>query len=159
MITPDLNDSKSARLPTLDEVIAWIESSSDQYAYRFEPLRYNERRAVAPNVLRQIVRLHHCTDESARVIYASSYGLFQVMGFNLFWPPLLSDFTFGEYLADRNLQVDTFFAFVRFHDIDFTVTQLKDRSFAERFARIYNGSSAYADRIAASLQHFGVSST
>lgn len=150
MVAPMMNQVK----PDLADVIAWIESRDNQYAFRFEPAVYGRRNH--DNSLHQIMYLNGCSEDSARIIYSSSFGKYQIMGFNLYWPPICYMKTFGEFLASEVDQTQAFYTFVNARKIDYTVNQLTDEVFATNFALNYNGSVKYADAIAKSLAHFGV---
>lgn len=146
---------------TIARVIARIESSGNPYAYRFEPTVYQNLStgALLPAhaaIVQSIQKIHNCSLASAEVIYSSSYGLYQIMGFNL-WGQLCCCDNFGIYLADTDYQDDIFYRLLASMGLSQSVDQLaSDPQARLQFAKIYNGSPVYADAIVSALQYFNV---
>ena len=147
---------------TVSDLISHIESSGNAYAYRFEPTVYKNLStgALTPEhleIVQNIMSIHRCSQSSAMVIYSSSYGLYQIMGFNLYGQlncnvsifkfcndPISQTVLFGDLLTHMNL-------------FGFTVDDLaKEPDSRLSFAMHYNGSAVYADAIIAALQYFKI---
>lgn len=148
---------------TVVQVIAYVESKGDSFAYRFEPLTYastlnTQGKTAMQQILAQIVKVHNCSYQSARVIYSSSFGKYQIMGFNLYGQ-LNVQKSFGEFMTDDSLQDLAFNTFLKQKNIaSITVDQLAtDKNTRIKFGNIYNGNgNDYAGSIVSALQHFGV---
>lgn len=139
---------------TLEELISDIESGGNQYAMRFEPLVYE--RTQNSNRYEAMVNVaksrNKCSRATACMIVATSWGKFQIMGFNLYDPSSLDyPHSVGQYMADTDDQAGTFKTFCQRKNIYFSVTDLLDETLALRFARVYNGADEYAKRIASRL--------
>lgn len=155
--------AQTEQLPTADpalaRVIARIESGGDAHALRFEPLIFRSPRAISSATQKKIQDAHACSAMTARVIYSCSWGLYQIMGCNL-WDadePLTACTNFFDYCADSAAQGDAFAAFLRAHDIMFTLDDLLDhRATLALFARVYNGDAvAYGDAIVSAAHAMG----
>lgn len=120
----------------LAKVIATVESGPFPYAMRFEPGVY--ARPPFPPTLAAAEKANHCNDATARVVLATSYGLFQIMGFNLYGPLKLT-IAIGPYLFDTEQQFDAFKRFVTLNGFDPENFDFTDDGLIERFARSYNG--------------------
>lgn len=153
---------------TLGMIIARIESADNSQAIRFEPAVYARihTNLFADKIISNIRSIHHCTYETAAVIYSTSYGKYQIMGNALYDPSFLdlkdnifeycSFDTYGEYNDVEQAQLDTFTNFVIARKINFTPQQLLDQNLRNQFAIHYNGSLDYAVNIQNALNHFGV---
>lgn len=148
------NPASAVKLPTLDQVIGWIESRQRDYAMRFEPGIF--AKAKNPTILKAIKDANDCNDVTAHVIYSTSFGEFQVMGFNLYDTTIALKTPIADYLSDLGAQIASFYRFVRLKDIDYTVMQMCNADYAKHFAMVYNGSVQYVQAITGSLKHFGV---
>ena len=88
---------------TLAQVIARVESADNPYALRFEPAtylnigqsRFDLARAAAKSV-------NKCSIDTANVILSTSWGRFQIMGFNLY---AKATHCVGEYMASDAAQL------------------------------------------------------
>lgn len=70
----------------LKEIVSFVESDNNQYAIRFEAdiFCYN-RRKVDNRIIESIRKAHkYMSRDTARMIYFSSWGMYQIMGFNLY---------------------------------------------------------------------------
>lgn len=129
-------------------IISAIESSGSAKAVRFEPQVFDtyQRMQAKPAFLATIARLHEADSDTAMAIASTSWGKYQLMGENLYQLGYAdtvfafadSDtaqlFYMGEFLTQRGLNV--------------TWASLAGDSHAlERFGTLYNGSSAYGDRM------------
>jgi hypothetical protein len=147
---------------TLFDIISEIETAKNQYGIRFEPTVFArfqneayERRENISQILRRIVHANLCTLDTAKVIFSSSFGSVQAMGFNVYgFNYLLS---IGEFLGSVLDQMKSFNDFLTHNGLkeitpDMLATQVVLR---EKFALRYNGSLVYMQSMIASLQHFG----
>lgn len=148
---------------TLSELIRRIESRDTTSAVRFEPSTYNKFAVVNPNISKaakeiwdRIALVNKCSRATAAMIYSSSWGAHQIMGFNLY----ADDFPMpvGEYLVSQSAQEGRFLAFVKRNGLqDFTPEILaKSHEMRLKFAMKYNGSIAYEQPMLAALAHFGI---
>lgn len=149
----------------LSDVIAWIESRGNPHALRFEPGVYARltNGAMTPAhaaIVKRIVSIHNCSIPTAQVIYSTSFGLYQLMGFNLYADDSVNstDLDVVTFCATPKEQTRVFNAFVSRETIPYAPQVLAQFETArETFARIYNGDEqAYAQSIVESLQHFGL---
>ena len=69
------------------EAIAHIESNEWQYAIRFEPATYIRKMAFDKIIIQDIIKYNKCSKETAFSIYSTSYGAWQLMGFNIYNKP------------------------------------------------------------------------
>jgi hypothetical protein len=66
----------------LPELIARAESNNNPWAMRFEP---HVMKRMKPNgIVQHIKGIHGCSRATAEMIYSTSWGLYQIMGFNLY---------------------------------------------------------------------------
>lgn len=141
-------------MTTLEELIALIESDNNPFAMRFEPHVYDltqksNRYEAMVNVAKARNR---CSRPTACVIVATSWGKYQIMGFNLYDAIELSyPHSVGKFMATDGDQDATFKAFCQAKNIYFTLPDMADPAFALRFAHVYNGSPEYAKKIASRL--------
>ena len=147
----------------LADVIAHIESSGNPHAMRFEPATYTRisvgTRSAAQNaILNKIIQVNKCSLGTALMIYSTSFGLFQIMGFNLYDPSHSAlDVDIVTYSDDPILQVSKFSEFVSRETIDFTPQDLAQSiKLRNEFALTYNGSMVYASAIVSSLKFFNI---
>ncbi|WP_457641464.1 N-acetylmuramidase domain-containing protein [Persephonella sp.] len=125
----------------LKDIIKLIESSNNPQAVRFEPLFYEKlkEKNIQDRAIEEIRKIHKCTYYTALMIASTSWGLFQIMGYNLYFYDL-TDKTVFEFLFDEEEQERAFEKFTQIKNINFTVEQLKtDIEKVKRFARLYNG--------------------
>jgi hypothetical protein len=128
-------------ITTLSELVAQLESANKSFALRFEP-HYQPSQA---NVLK-CAGLNGCNYSTAEMICRCSWGLFQIMGDNLY--SLGLDVPISQYWINTDLQASYFHRFLAAKKIDFELDEiLADKSVRERFALKYNGSLLYAERL------------
>ena len=147
------------RLPNL---ISEIESSHRPVAIRFEPHVYSRtgdgRYAEAVEAARDV---HGISFDTARMVVSTSWGFYQIMGFNL-WAPrnvggLEYKATYFDFLDDVEVQNNCFKMFCEDRKIYFSIEQMaKEKSVRELFAKKYNGSIKYADKIERILKREGL---
>ena len=138
---------------TTYEIIRRIESSDFPMAMRFEPSVY-ARDGASEQIVKRIMKYNRCSRATAKMIYATSWGGTQIMGFNLYHPNYGLSISVGEFLNSEDAQRALFNLFCAANNIDFSVEQLAQSNvLRDRFARFYNGSVAnYSPKILASLQ-------
>jgi hypothetical protein len=141
---------------TLEWIIADIESGDNPYAMRFEPGIYARMQISARYnpMIERAKQTNICSRETAKIICATSWGRFQIMGFNLYDVGLNLGASVGEFMAEvaPRSQAAYFLEFCVGRGIYFTLQQLRENQASVlRFAKVYNGSLAYADKINARL--------
>jgi hypothetical protein len=138
--------------PKLSAAIAAIESSGDPWAMRFEPALY--QRPPRPRIINAIMTACRCNAATARVIYCTSFGLYQIMGFNLYGACNVR-VSAGEYMSNAALQNDALASFLRTAGFAATADDLlRDNKLLMHFATMYNGVgnvANYANKLKAAL--------
>jgi N-acetylmuramidase len=142
------------------DVIAWVESKGDQHAFRFEPGVYAglaTTNGTESAILNVIASIHNCSASTARVLYSSSFGLYQIMGFNLYGGKNPIKTTVFEYMNDAVAQVQQFSNFIEQKGLIVTPETLAESAQVRlHFGAVYNGNGqAYSNAIAQALKHFG----
>lgn len=141
----------------LYDVIARVESgdvNKQQYAMRFEPGVYARPKFVQ-DIIARIAKYNQCSQATAKMIYSTSWGACQMMGFNLYDPAFEYTKSVGEFMSSPLDQQATFVRFIRRKGINYDVQSLADMPAMRRqFALTYNGSFEYAQRIVESLRAF-----
>ena len=125
----------------LAQIIAAVESDNNPHAMRFEVATFQRAMDRPEIVLRVAEQNHRCSHDTARIIYATSWGLYQIMGFNLY-DPAGYEFTgdIVSYLLDEEEQLLSLQAFLERKDIDFTVQEIIDDPVRRsKFITAYNG--------------------
>ncbi len=122
-------------ITTMAELVGQAESSGNPHAIRFEPKYHVPQSAVAA-----IVKLNRCSNSTAAVLGAFSWGTYQIMGVNLIDLGLSTSFI--DYLTLDSAQLYNFNKFLRSCNIDkITLKEfLSDPEARLKFARAYNGS-------------------
>ena len=147
--------------PALSDIIGYVESKNDIFAYRFEPGIWTSLSggpsSAANSILATIQTVHNCSLSTAKAIFSSSFGAQQILAENLYDPHLNLRVTVFEYANNPALQEVMFDRFTQWKNIVYTPSQLLVQQPREHFALIYNGALGYADLILQSLQHYGVS--
>lgn len=121
-------------ITTLSQLIAQAESSCEQYAIRFEP-------AFVPSALaiQRCATANRCTQATARIICATSWGFYQIMGEELYRREIVVH-PIGEWLASANAQALGFLVFTQEKNIAFSLDAiLHDENKRLDFATHYNG--------------------
>ncbi len=147
--------------PALARIIRHVESSDNPYALRFEPATY-ENLGVLSNaeiaLLDKIAKYNACDFVTAKVIYSTSFGYYQLMGFNIYG--LGCGDNIFEFCANDFLQVDIFNDFLDSRAINVPWSTLKTNiTELHRFAEAYNGPGdpqAYAARMLQVAQELGL---
>ena len=127
----------------LSRVISQIESGNLPDAIRFEPTVYSRYATISPNeIIRKIQILHDCDLSTANMLASTSWGLYQIMGYNMIQLGL--DISFFNYLNSTNLQLVYFLKFVNQHNINYTTAEIYNSQVkGTHFAETYNGSAQY----------------
>lgn len=129
----------------LSRVIMSIESSGNPHALRFEPLQYAALQGSLTDkaMVANIAKRNYCNTATALVIASTSFGAYQLMGSNLYDLAWNSDI--ANFLTDPASQAIMFGEFLDAHAINFTMADmLADSTKLLKFAKVYNGSTAYA---------------
>ncbi len=130
----------------LSDVIALNESSGNAQAVKFEFGTFSRIRDGGlnwtRNAVRKIADLHDCDEITAQAMASTSWGRYQIMGFNL-WDATTCGIAcrIGEFLCNAQTQDDALFAFLKQSGIgDITVSDLEnDETKREVFITKYNG--------------------
>jgi hypothetical protein len=123
----------------LAKVIAQVESGGFPYAMRFESgLFGNPDRWATPAILGAAQKANHCNLTTARMIAYTSYGLFQIMGFNCYGMLGLT-IPVATFLWDTEQQLAAFTAFCQHNGVNPATFDFSDEAALEHFARAYNG--------------------
>lgn len=141
----------------LASVIKAIESGGNPRALRFEPGVYAWDVSVYDReaTVRKIGLLHRCSMATAHILFSTSFGQYQEMGFNL-WDasrPLISadEFTFR---SDTALQDKAFADFLAARGIAYELADmLADPAKLEHFVEVWNGPGNVDDYAALIRQH------
>ena len=128
--------------PNLVHVIASIESNNRREAIRYE-------RAVHQQVINGLYESSvnecrkwqpSCSLYTARMICSTSWGLYQIMGFNIYDTRFMFRKTLVEFLESTGEQTLLLEQFLNSKDINYRVdAMLADAAMLERFVRLYNG--------------------
>lgn len=138
-------------MTNLASVIGAIESNNNPWALRFEPQTY--MRIAHPSPLTAtIAQLHGCSPDTSRMIASTSWGMFQLMGFNLYDPTVCDVrqpiFRFCDSMA---LQLQAFHNFTKKRGLEYSLPALVESHEAlEKLATAYNGPgnvAAYSMRV------------
>lgn len=145
----------------LTDVIAWVETKDNCKLFRFEPATYAKLSTAQNDVQKQILssiqKANLCSLSTALMIYSTSWGRCQLMGFNLYAPQVGCVETIADVLANQTHEQDTYFTkLVNWQNLVLTPQQLSVPAERLFFARKYNGADSYADLIKASLTHFNL---
>lgn len=147
-------------MQTIADVIGAIESSNNPAAMRFEFSTY-QHAPIASHIIDTIMECNLCNVATARMIYATSWGEFQLMGFNLYSPDICAyRNNIARYLVQSHDQFVTFDSYLFRMPLNLKLTSqsnavlFDDPNLRVQFARLYNGNGnfqAYADKIKAQL--------
>lgn len=147
---------------SLFDVISWVETRCNSMAVRFEPATYEKLSASRTDsqkaIIANIIKMNGCSWGTALMIYSSSFGEVQLMGFNLYGPQINYQKNIIEFCSDKLAQATTFGLFLKQVKLtDITVAQLAASNVARaRFALTYNGGAAYADQILLALKALNI---
>jgi hypothetical protein len=130
----------------VSDIIAQVESARRDSALRFEPAKWSGYLVASPHLPELAAAAHYneCSLDTARMVCASSWGRYQLMGFNLY-APTPGGFGYAKPIADFIAspvdQCSAFLWFIHAHRLDdITADQLENDAAARiRFATAYNG--------------------
>jgi hypothetical protein len=144
----------------LFDIIATIESNNNLSAMRFEPAVFSKTFTANNSqleIIKKISLLNKCSISTAEMIYSTSWGACQIMGFNIYG--LGYDQSIYHFLSTLEDQKNIFEKFVTINQINFTPEYLvRDKKRRDEFAEHYNGPGnieIYSSLIAASLKQHG----
>ena len=124
----------------LAAVIKAVESNGNPYRPRFEFSAF--MRWPWSAVHDRITRKHLCSEDTAKMIGATSWGAYQMLGVNIFDQDISGvdpDHLFA-YVADSDMQDASFAGFVKAKGIDFTLADLLgDADKMQQFVSRWNG--------------------
>lgn len=128
----------------LRDIIALVESNDNTCAIRFEPTIYAKSDTMPVRILNAILDANKCSQKTAQMIYSTSWGRYQIMGFNLYgllaWKKSIV-----EYLVDpfttQDISFDDFTAEIRRStgEASWDGTRFTNVAAQQSFARWYNG--------------------
>lgn len=156
------NPAPTTAAPTLFQVISWVETKHNSRAVRFEPATYEKLSAVRTDsqkaIIANIMKRNGCSWGTALMIYSSSWGETQLMGFNIYGPAVNYPGDIINFCMSETAQKSGFDALVKEMKLtDISVATLAVSSVARaRFAVTYNGSVNYAVEIVAALKSYNL---
>ena len=137
-------------ISTLSQLISRAESGNNLYAVRFEP-------AFTPSQLaiENCARYNNCTQATAKAICAMSFGLYQIMGEELYRRGILKG-PVTLYANSAEAQLSAFNTLISEKGINYTLQQvLTVPACRENFAHHYNGNAdAYGTYLLATYQKY-----
>jgi hypothetical protein len=150
-------------VPTYDSQLCAIirrdESNDNPFALRFERKVFNNVTndgKITP-VLARIMEIHHCSGDTARMIYSTSWGAFQIMGFNLYNSRFGYTGTIASFLNDTDAQGDLYALFLQEDGINWKWNDIKsDETKLAQFAIKYNGSTDYVANMQQAAKELGL---
>jgi hypothetical protein len=163
-VTPSPGTVGALKVPSdLFAVIAAVETKGNCRALRFEPATYEKiqsgpRSDSQQAIIATIQARHVCSWHTALMIYSTSFGEVQLMGFNLFAKPVNYQGTFWDYCASEGDQKGSFLVLLASMNLlSITPQELADvPSLRVHFGTVYNGDGlAYAQQIGYALQALG----
>jgi hypothetical protein len=160
MPTTDTASSPSTSDSALMSVIRRVESNDEISALRFEPAVFSglSMYSTEKSLIDRIAAANNCSFNTARVIFSSSFGLYQLMGFNIYSVGYKG--TILDFWNSAPWQDQIFTAFLNANRINVSWVALKqDRAKLLAFARIYNGPgdpTAYANAMAQAAREIGI---
>jgi hypothetical protein len=158
----DLQTAIPAPALPLHDLIAWGETNANCKAFRFEPGVYGKISQVRSDSQKELIatiQLHNAISwGSALMVYSTSWGDAQLMGFNLYGPKCSYQKSVVDFLCSLDDQREMFAKFIEGDSVlNVTVAELAALpALRLEFARHYNGADEYAHVIEASLRHFGI---
>jgi len=99
------------RIKKFPELIAFVESGYDPHALRFEEYFYRILKSHDEDI-NKVAEINVCSKNTARMICATSWGLYQLLGYNIYINLGYDDRIFN-FLKDLTLQLEYFKNFVK----------------------------------------------
>jgi hypothetical protein len=146
---------------TLFDVIALVESRNNPRALRFESAMFSRMINGTINeaqdaILDEIIKRHICSRATALMIFTTSWGKVQIMGFNLYGPVCKYKATVFDYCASDSEQRFAFALLTASMKVPFDLQSLaQSYDLRLQFARKYNGADSYALLVADALKELG----
>ena len=157
----------------LFNLIAWVETKCNFKAIRFEPVVYAKvlafRSAAAKAIIARIIDCNSCSWHTALMIYSSSWGAAQIMGFNLYGPTCAYMGNVVDYLSEGKAagyegsivlsnQEKTFDSLLATLGLTGATPQTLaiHAALRRQFAMDYNGSAKYMGALLDALKHFDI---
>lgn len=159
------NSVPTTPAPTLFQVIAWVETKHNSMALRFEPATYEKlsvnRTDSQKQIIANIMKKNACSWGTALMIYSTSWGETQLMGFNIYGPSVDYQGNVVNFCMSETAQKSGFDLFLKQVKLsDIAVDKLAVSKVTRmRFALAYNGSPTYADEIVAALKFYKINVT
>lgn len=128
-------------MSSLAGIIAKIESGDNPRRIRFESQIYTEglKSPAWLALVRRIAALNGCSDDTARMIACTSWGVHQILGENLYDVCRVTTDIFT-FVASPEAQLAAFLRFIERRGIDFTIEELLADPLKQRaFVAVYNG--------------------
>jgi len=141
-------------------LIAYVESNNNQFAVRFEKHLYS-RNKYNKKILDLIQAINECSLETAKVIYCSAFGKYQIMGFNLYSNICNINENVFIFCCDNRLQDKAFVQYLLhrykntqyvFFDLAKNITE--ELKYAEQIASETSSTSAFLDVIRTNSEKF-----
>lgn len=147
-----------ADLARLARIISWVETKNSIRAMRFERRVFNKVTNLPYGpVLTAITAAHNnaISNDTARALYSMSFGVYQIMGFNL-WGSLGYKRDMYTFLSSTEDQYEMFAELIKRDGIYYSIDDLKNnKDKRTSFAIKYNGAASYGDLILSAIQHLG----
>jgi len=125
-------------IATLQDLVSAVESSNNPKIWRFEP-NYKPSQSGLSNIKKYYKGLSNAT---YNIVLASSWGLYQIMGDNLYNMGL--QVSIMDYLDDVNLQGEYYKKYVTSRNIDYSLAEIiSNPASRDNFSLRYNGSIGY----------------
>jgi len=121
----------------LQEAVMHVESSCNKSAIRFEFATFRNLPGWMHPSIRTIRTIHNCTEETGDMIACTSFGLFQLLGANIY--DLRYTATIFEFISDIDGQYTLFRKFLSQRNFDPDMEVTADESSLLAFAKFYNG--------------------
>ncbi len=134
----------------LAAIIRNVESGCHLYAIRYEPGIFASLAQAESNapLIQKIAGINACDIKTAKIIFSTSYGLWQEMGFNIY--SLGYDLPILQFWQSQTDQRAIYDAFIIKNGVNFSWREMvADQMKMEEFARVYNGPGAVSEYIAA----------
>lgn len=127
----------SISIPTsLSELVSLAESANNPQAIRYE--QYFKPSIVAITNCKKY-NGNTLSFSTANMLCKTSFGLFQIMGENIYGPLKYQKSVF-DFVQSETDQLELFIRFIRWRGINYTLEEiLHDPEKRERFSRRYNG--------------------
>jgi hypothetical protein len=126
--------------PALMRIIRQVESGNRSDAIRFEPTVFSgwAGESSEQGFVQRIADINHCDFDTAKVLFSTSFGLYQLMGFNIYSLGFVRPIV--EFWSDHTLQDIYFHKFLIKNNINIPWSTLKSNpELLAHFASVYNG--------------------